>query len=56
MPWDCISELPDYVQSKLSESQQEQWLRVWNATYEKHGEESRAFAYAWGVVNEYDDE
>jgi len=27
-----------------------QWVHVWNATYERTGDEARAFASAWGVL------
>lgn len=27
-----------------------QWVHVWNSTYERYGDEARAFACAWGVL------
>lgn len=42
-------ELPANVK-KLPKKKQEQWVSVWNSSYAKHGDESKAFAMANGVV------
>lgn len=47
-------ELPDNVK-KLSPKKQRQWTHVWNSAMAKHGDESKAFAMANGVVKEATD-
>lgn len=42
-------ELPENVK-KLSPKKQRQWMHVWNSAFAKHGDESKAFAMANGVV------
>jgi hypothetical protein len=46
MPYSSISEVPYYV----PQEKRKQWLDVWNSEYEKHGDESRAFASANSVT------
>mgnify|MGYP001474943553 CR=1 FL=1 len=50
MPYNKLSELPPTVQ-KLPKEKQEAWLKAFNAALEQYGDEERAFAVAWSVVN-----
>lgn len=50
MPYSTVNELPANVKQKLSPKRQRQFLYVWNSEYEKHKDESRAFASAWSTV------
>lgn len=49
-PYHKLEELPISVK-KLSKELQELWMKVWNETYDRYGEESRAYRTAWSVVN-----
>jgi hypothetical protein len=51
MPYSTIQSLPANVKAKIKDkTKRRQWLHVWNSEYDKHGDESRAFASAWSVV------
>lgn len=50
MPYNKLSELPPTVQ-KLPKEKQEAWLKAFNAALEQYGDEEKAFAVAWSVVN-----
>jgi hypothetical protein len=51
MPYATVSDLPPAVRSKLKTSKKRrQWLHVWNSSYDRHGDESRAFAEAWATI------
>jgi len=49
MPYNSTADLPSYVRNK-SKKKQRQWMHVWNSEYDKHKDESRAFASANSVV------
>lgn len=51
MPYSSVSELPVAVRDKIkSPKKRRQWLHVFNSEYDKHYDESRAFASAWSVA------
>lgn len=50
MPYASTKELPAPVRAKLKGKKLRQWLHVWNSSYDRHGDESRAFAEAWATV------
>jgi cation transport regulator ChaB len=54
MPYPTLDSLPDYVK-KHPKHKQEIWKSVFNATYEKDGEE-RAFRYANAKLDETDED
>lgn len=35
MPYDSVSELPDYIKKKYSTKQQRKWMNVWNSAYKR---------------------
>lgn len=46
-----VAELPAAVTDKLkSPKKRRQWLHVWNSSFARHHDESRAFAEAWAAV------
>ena len=49
MPYDRLADLPSAVK-KLSTKKQKQWKSVFNSCFDKHGEDSKCFRMAWGVV------
>jgi hypothetical protein len=51
MPYASVDELPQAVKDKIkSPRRRRQWMHVWNSEYDKHGDESRAFASAWSTA------
>lgn len=44
-----ITDLPKNVQ-EMDEKSRKQWCHIWNQTYEKYGDEEKAFKYANGVL------
>jgi cation transport regulator ChaB len=50
LPYNSVKDLPPAVRSKLKGKKARQWMHVWNSEYDKHGDESRAFASAWAAV------
>jgi cation transport regulator ChaB len=50
MPYASVAELPANVRSKLKGKKRRQWMHVWNSSYQRHGDESRAFGEAWSTV------
>lgn len=50
MPYDNLRDLPQAVRDKLPRKKQEKWRAVWNSSYDRHGNEQRAYAEAWGSV------
>lgn len=50
MPYSSVSELPANVRSKLKGKKRRQWMHVFNSSYSRHGNESRAFGEAWSTV------
>ena len=52
MPYNSPDEVAKKVPgaAKLSEKKRRQFMEVWKSVYEKGGDESSAFAQAWGVV------
>lgn len=54
MPYDSVKELPGNVKAKLKGKKRRQWMHIFNSEHAKHGDESRAFASAWSVVNKRD--
>ncbi len=51
MPYASVAELPANVKRKLkTPKKRRQWMHVWNSAYDRHGDESRAFAEAWATV------
>lgn len=50
MPYASVASLPAPVKAKLSGKKLRQWMHVFNSAYDKHGDESRAFAEAWATV------
>lgn len=48
MPFDPDNP-PDKV-SKLSEKKQRQWVHVFNSCWEKHKDDGKCHAMAWGAV------
>lgn len=51
MPYSSVDDLPQAVKDRLkSPKKRRQWLHVWNSSYDKHHDESRAFAEANSVT------
>ena len=49
--YSSVDELPPAVKNKIHDAKKRrQWMHVWNSAYDRHGDESRAFAEAWSVV------
>lgn len=46
MPYSSVSEVPSYV----PKNKRKQWMAVWNDSYSRHGDESRAFAEANAAI------
>ena len=55
MPYSTVADLPAPVKAKLKGKKLRQWMHVFNSTYDKHGDESRAFAEAWATVKKVSD-
>lgn len=53
MPFKSNKDLTNKVKGaeKLSERKKDQWRAVFNACYEKNGEDSMCYAQAWSAVN-----
>lgn len=55
MPYSTVDDLPTSVKDRLkSAKKRRQWLHVWNSSYGRHHDESRAFAEANSVVAKAD--
>ena len=54
MPYSAVAELPAPVKAKLKGKKLRQWLHVFNSAYDRHSDESRAFAEAWAAVKKAD--
>jgi phage head maturation protease/cation transport regulator ChaB len=50
VPYATVADLPAAVRSKLKGKKLRQWMHVFNSSYERHGDESRAFAEAWATA------
>src|SRR5580765_5505653 len=50
MPYPNVKSLPQTVKDKLKGSKRRQWMHVWNSSYNRHKNESRAFAEAWAAA------
>lgn len=50
MPYSRVEDLPSAVRGKLRGKKLRQWMHVFNSAYDRHGDESRAFAEAWSTA------
>lgn len=51
MPYSSVEDIPQSVKDRIkSPKKRRQWLHVWNSEYERHHDESRAFAGANSAV------
>ena len=55
MPYDKLTELPPAVK-KLSQEEQEAWMKAFNSAYEQYEDEEKAFAVAWSAVRKLREE
>jgi cation transport regulator ChaB len=55
MPYASIEDLPPAVRRKLSFRRQKRWREVFNSVYDRHADESRAFAEAWAAAQKIDE-
>ena len=51
MPYKTIRDLPANIRKRLKQFQQEIFLKVFNKTLLKYGDEGTAFRFAWKAVD-----